>query len=104
MRRNPDVAVALTARTLETLIRLCCAHAKCRLSHEVTEEDCESAKDILMAALFSSPLQKPQRNEIQENEFDESDIESKSEHSTPNAGYYLFFFSFSFFIFHLFYI
>ncbi|KAK0533450.1 MCM DNA helicase complex subunit [Tilletia horrida] len=42
----------LTARTLETLIRLATAHAKSRLSHEVEEEDAEAAEEILRFALF----------------------------------------------------
>ncbi|CAD6890196.1 unnamed protein product [Tilletia laevis] len=42
----------LTARTLETLIRLSTAHAKARLSREVEEEDAEAAEEILRFALF----------------------------------------------------
>ncbi|KAK0545831.1 MCM DNA helicase complex subunit [Tilletia horrida] len=42
----------LTARTLETLIRLATAHAKARLSREVEEEDAEAAEEILRFALF----------------------------------------------------
>ncbi|KAE8213600.1 hypothetical protein CF327_g2910 [Tilletia walkeri] len=42
----------LTARTLETLIRLATAHAKSRLSREVEEEDAEAAEEILRFALF----------------------------------------------------
>ena len=42
----------LTARTLETLIRLATAHAKARLSHKVEEKDAEAAEAILRFALF----------------------------------------------------
>jgi DNA replication licensing factor MCM3 len=42
----------LTARTLETLIRLSTAHAKSRLSRVVEEHDAEEAEEILRYALF----------------------------------------------------
>lgn len=42
----------LTARTLETLIRLATAHAKSRLSPTVDEMDAEVAEEILRYALF----------------------------------------------------
>lgn len=42
----------MTARTLETLIRLATAHAKCRLSNRVEERDATAAESILRYALF----------------------------------------------------
>jgi DNA replication licensing factor MCM3 len=42
----------MTARTLETLIRLSTAHAKARLANTVDEEDAQVAADILKFALF----------------------------------------------------
>ncbi|KAJ1972016.1 MCM DNA helicase complex subunit [Dimargaris xerosporica] len=42
----------VTARTLETLIRLATANAKARLSHHVEEEDAQAAKDLLRFALY----------------------------------------------------
>lgn len=42
----------LTARTLETLIRLATAHAKARLSTKVTEHDALKAEEIMRFALF----------------------------------------------------
>ena len=56
--RNDDLAVnqrktsPMTARTLETLIRLSTAHAKARLANTVDEEDAQVAADILKFALF----------------------------------------------------
>ncbi|KAF2224728.1 DNA replication licensing factor mcm3 [Elsinoe ampelina] len=42
----------MTARTLETLIRLATAHAKSRLSNRVEEKDAEVAEEVLRFALF----------------------------------------------------
>ena len=42
----------MTARTLETLIRLSTAHAKSRLSSQVKESDAVAAEEILKFALF----------------------------------------------------
>jgi DNA replication licensing factor MCM3 len=42
----------LTARTLETLIRLATAHAKARLSPKVEEADAKQAEEIMRFALF----------------------------------------------------
>ena len=56
--RNDDINVntrrtsPLTARTLETLIRLSTAHAKARLSSRVEKSDAEAAEEILKFALF----------------------------------------------------
>lgn len=64
--RNDDLASnqkrtsPLTARTLETLIRLATAHAKARLSSKVDERDAIAAEEILRFALFKEVL-KPER-------------------------------------------
>lgn len=46
----------LTARTLETLIRLSTAHAKARLSPTVNETDAIAAEEILRFALFKEVM------------------------------------------------
>ncbi len=46
----------ITARTLETLIRLATAHAKARLSTRVLAEDAEAAETILKYALFKEVI------------------------------------------------
>lgn len=48
----------LTARTLETLIRLSTAHAKARLSNTVEEVDAEVAEEVLRFALFKEVITK----------------------------------------------
>lgn len=51
----------LTARTLETLIRLSTAHAKTRLSPKVDERDAMAAEEILRFALFKEVLRAERR-------------------------------------------
>jgi len=52
MAANQRKTSPLTARTLETLIRLSTAHAKARLANTVDAEDAQVAVDILKFALF----------------------------------------------------
>lgn len=52
MEGNQRKTSPMTARTLETLIRLATAHAKSRLSQRVEEKDAEVAEGILRFALF----------------------------------------------------
>lgn len=65
--RNDDLAAGmrrtspLTARTLETLIRLATAHAKSRLSGKVEENDAKAAEAILKFALFREVAVKEDR-------------------------------------------
>ncbi|KAJ3227821.1 MCM DNA helicase complex subunit [Clydaea vesicula] len=51
----------ITARTLETLIRLSTAHAKCRLSEKVEESDVEVALEVLEYALYKEVKMKPRK-------------------------------------------
>lgn len=51
----------MTARTLETLIRLATAHAKARLSHRVEERDALAAESILRFALFKEVVEDERR-------------------------------------------
>lgn len=56
LRGNQRRTSPLTARTLETLIRLATAHAKARLSSTVDESDAEAAEEILRFALFKEVI------------------------------------------------
>lgn len=49
-----DRALPVTVRTLETIVRLSSAHAKCRLSSKVERQDVEAAREILDAVMASS--------------------------------------------------
>ncbi|KAF3937431.1 hypothetical protein ABW19_dt0208436 [Dactylella cylindrospora] len=51
----------MTARTLETLIRLSTAHAKSRLSKRVEEQDAKAAEEILRYALFKEIVETERR-------------------------------------------
>lgn len=51
----------ITARTLETLIRLSTAHAKARLSPRVEQKDADIAEQILRFALFKEVVQDDRR-------------------------------------------
>lgn len=51
----------MTARTLETLIRLATAHAKARLSNRVETKDAEVAEGILRFALFKEVVEVERR-------------------------------------------
>ncbi|KAK4056933.1 MCM DNA helicase complex subunit [Microbotryomycetes sp. JL221] len=90
--RNDDLATnqkrtsPLTARTLETLIRLATAHAKARLSQLVEERDAQAAEEILRFALFKEvvkPQSKSKRRKTN-NKTADSDSDSDSNSDEEN--------------------
>jgi DNA replication licensing factor MCM3 len=67
--RQDDRTIPVTARSLETVIRLATAHAKARLSNTVLTQDCEVAMDILSFALYheqnaNTDLERKQREVV----------------------------------------
>ncbi|KAL1970691.1 hypothetical protein VTN77DRAFT_4335 [Rasamsonia byssochlamydoides] len=63
----------MTARTLETLIRLSTAHAKARLSNRVEEKDAKEAESILRFALFKEVVEDERRKRRKTTTFDSDD-------------------------------
>merc|ERR1719376_1123371 len=84
---NSEVARTrpVTARALETLIRLSTAHAKARLSKTVDAEDAETAIELVQFAYFKKVLGKPKKRRHQSDNEDDSDDEA-SEATTNGAA------------------
>lgn len=78
----------MTARTLETLIRLATAHAKSRLSNRVDERDAIAAEDILRFALFKEVVEDERRKRRRvgtDVPMDSSDDEEEEEEPQPTG-------------------
>lgn len=77
----------ITARTLETLIRLSTAHAKARLSSRVDEKDAKNAESILRFAMFKEVVDDKRQKRRKVTTFDDgsdsSDEDSDDDDETP---------------------
>ena len=86
-KENAGRTLPITARTLETIIRLASAHAKCHLRSLVTEADAQAALKLLHFALFSEDTVEAPPGEIDEAEIAISEADGTSrKRSTADAG------------------
>ena len=77
---------SITARTLETLIRISTAHAKCRLSKKVEAQDAEAAIELIQYAYFAKVVKKPGRKKKQNlGESSEDDEASSADEAAMGA-------------------
>ncbi|XP_054708242.1 LOW QUALITY PROTEIN: zygotic DNA replication licensing factor mcm3-like, partial [Uloborus diversus] len=75
--QNTDIARTqpVTARSLETLIRLSTAHAKARMSNTVNLKDAQAAIDLVQFAYFKKVMEKEKKRRREDGSSDEEEIE-----------------------------
>ncbi|KAI6855439.1 DNA replication licensing factor mcm3 [Hortaea werneckii] len=84
MEGNQRKTSPMTARTLETLIRLASAHAKARLSQRVEEKDAEVAEGILRYALFKEVVDDERRRRKRARRSPDADAMSTDEEESDS--------------------
>ncbi|KAI8986928.1 MCM2/3/5 family-domain-containing protein [Pilobolus umbonatus] len=96
---NRKKTTPVTVRTLETLIRLSTAHAKARLSEEVSLKDAKAAAELLKAAIFQDVIKvkkskrrrtgavsDDEESEEEEEEEEAQDIEMRDDEVMEDVG------------------
>lgn len=75
----------VTARSLETLIRLATAHAKARLSRIVEARDADAAIELIQFAIFKKVYDKPKKRRRNNEDADEEGEEESDEEMDSDA-------------------
>jgi DNA replication licensing factor MCM3 len=86
MEGNQRKTSPMTARTLETLIRLASAHAKSRLSNRVEEKDAQVAEGVLRFALFKEVVEDESRRRKKARRSPNEDAMSTDDESDSDDG------------------
>ncbi|KAL5054703.1 hypothetical protein RYX36_035385 [Vicia faba] len=76
----------ITARTLETIIRLSTAHAKLKLSRKVTKSDVDAALKILNFAIYHKELTEMDEREEEREREQERKRKADGENNGPDRG------------------